>query len=185
MKTLYGLSDCAYPLKVVLTDDILARIEYFRNLITKTTAAINDSPWEERLEATIRYGVFKVVPVFGEEDTYEHVATAEGPVLKYGGNDCGDGRPCADEVVWIKVFASGSIIEQLGHEGSDYVMDFEDTIENIPDVYFSGDFINHAVADKRLRDKHIKTILEGMIDEHRQQLEKAIEERQRKRLTVG
>ena len=165
MKTIYG-ELCDDLGVVVLTDDILKRIAELRSLLEKSSADLHKRDlWSEKISAELTYG----------KDYQEHL-TEEGPVLIYGDDAQQEKHKRINTLVYITVGVKGTTIHTYGCESSVSLINYKDTVESIPDVYFSEDFVrnyaNYVVNPvDSFCSTSVKDVYDDMPDGHKKLLE--------------
>jgi hypothetical protein len=160
------------PARIDLSDELLERAGA---LVQRLEAVADELLKEkERISVEIVYGTYKM-----EQNSYGvwHTnPTAEGPVLKYGGDGCEDhDMRCIDDTCYITVSPRGAVLGVMGFEGMDYPIDTKADMLDLPEVYFCDDFIRHLKEPIReFYTTHYEDIIEDMPPEHRSALQKEL-----------
>jgi hypothetical protein len=161
-----------WPAKIIFVDSVLERIEQLKTELKKikaTTLKINH-PWKEEIEITLAYGTNKWEK--DSNDILHPVRTSEGPVLCYNPKEMYDlNIRTIDTVVYIVIKENRSWIEDLGEEGSIHTLGYDTTIEEIPEVFFNNNFLQHwEMIQKGMYHDYkymMDNIIEDMPPEHK------------------
>lgn|GEM_PF-5783605 len=169
MKTVYCIMNLN-PAKIVLTDDLVCRIKFLqkklRDFSEPKQGILNEN---ENVLIELTYGTFRFTPP-DSKGIVEHLPTAEGPVLVYGDDTCRDhNMRCADDVISVIIRPEGSILECMGHDGAEHPLFPEQDILDLPEIFFSNDFIRH-VKDPFFKSA-CEAVVEDMPQDHRDFLE--------------
>lgn len=159
------------------TDEFLARTATLQLLVRDSCRHLSkDMPWSESVSATIEYG--KITYEKSDDGVLRRVPSANGPVLVYGWYNT-PGERCTDTTVTIHVGQDGTTVETTHEEGSESALGYdssstritERTIESIPDVFFSEEFLNawcEILNGHRFPiSKEVVHVIEDMPKEHR------------------
>jgi len=170
---------------IKFTDDLLTRIKELQALVRKSGEELSaDHPWKESLSVSIVYGGAKWTP--DGDGVLSRKPSADGPVVVYGWHNT-PGERCADTDVMIIIGPDSAVVESSYEEGVENALGwcderkdgkgdlYDHTIETIPDVFFSEDFLEawcEALTRSRfLLHGEVGHVVEDMPPEHRKILD--------------
>jgi hypothetical protein len=169
------------PIRIILTDETLDRIKEWQDHLGKIFVKEN-----ENVSCSIRYGKEGMIinnnGVHEWVNDYDPIRDADSPVVEVEqGSGSSDSLPIIKNIyVHIEINKKGSTIVVSGYEGMDHLIEYDEPLLDLPDVYFYRSFMSdcmHNPADSYYeRNSALELFLENFVyPEHKELLDKEIE----------